>query len=352
VNSTVQTALQNLSGVTTVERVAGADRYGTAAAIAAELQKFPETSTDAFLATGANFPDALGASAIAASRGMPILLTLPGQLPPVTSAAISNTSVSTAYVLGGTGAVSANVENALRAQLGQNSVQRWWGPDRYATCVEVVKNAKSAWSADVSLQIVGLSSGAVFPDALAAGAALGREGRAQLLTTPDTLAAPTAAYMQTLAGTTTTVWIFGGTGAVSDTVAQQAGDIICGSAGGGGGTDPGDGVPMIEVFANVVGCTPGGYCIVTENQPVTINAIVLDAYFDGSEVEGASVTFTWYFPSGTVVTPDVITDATGLASDTQNAGPAEWDEVIVNVRAEHEGDVSVADVKFDPCTPG
>jgi putative cell wall-binding protein len=352
VNTTVQTALQNLSGVTTVERVAGTDRYGTAAAIATELQQFPGTSTDAFVATGANFPDALGASAIAASRGMPILLTLPGLLPPVTSAAISNTSVSTAYVLGGTGAVSANVENALRAQLGQNSVQRWWGPDRYATCVEVVKNAKSAWSSDVSLGVIGLSSGAVFPDALAAGAALGREGRAQLLTTPNTLAAPTAAYMQTLAGSTTTVWIYGGTGAVSETVAQQAGAIICEAAGGGGGTDPGDGAPMIEVFGVVQGCPEGTpICIVEENKPVTVNAIVEDAFFDGSPVEGATVTFTWKFPTGDVQTQDV-TDATGVASSTQNAGPASWDEVLVQIRAEYEGDVSVDDVKFDPCTPG
>lgn len=65
----------------TVERVAGPDRFATAAAIAA---RFRPTATDAVVATGLAFPDALAAVPLAASLGAPILLVRPDSTPPPT----------------------------------------------------------------------------------------------------------------------------------------------------------------------------------------------------------------------------------------------------------------------------
>jgi carboxypeptidase T len=62
----------------TVERVAGLDRYATAAAVAS---RFLPTATTAVLAAGTNFPDALSGGPLAATLDAPILLVVPDVTP-------------------------------------------------------------------------------------------------------------------------------------------------------------------------------------------------------------------------------------------------------------------------------
>ena len=72
-----------------VQRIGGADRYATAALIAAEtVRAWPSAASTApcLVATGENFPDALAASPLAAAKGRPILLTRGAALPAVTEA--------------------------------------------------------------------------------------------------------------------------------------------------------------------------------------------------------------------------------------------------------------------------
>ncbi|MBA3740282.1 MAG: cell wall-binding repeat-containing protein, partial [Chloroflexi bacterium] len=64
-----QLAAYTAGGVT---RIAGADRYATAAAVSAAY--FPAGVPVAYVATGATFPDALTAGAAAAALGGPVLL--------------------------------------------------------------------------------------------------------------------------------------------------------------------------------------------------------------------------------------------------------------------------------------
>jgi len=66
-----------------VTRVAGADRYATAAAVSRSSQ--PVGVPVAYIATGTGFPDALGAGPAAARQGGPLLLTAPGSLPKATT---------------------------------------------------------------------------------------------------------------------------------------------------------------------------------------------------------------------------------------------------------------------------
>ena len=88
-----------------VVRAAGADRYATAAALSGS--EFVDRSVETvFLATGVNFPDALGAGAAAAARGVPLLLTGHGCMPSVTWDEATRLGASTVRVSGGTSAVS------------------------------------------------------------------------------------------------------------------------------------------------------------------------------------------------------------------------------------------------------
>jgi glucose/arabinose dehydrogenase len=85
-------------------RVAGADRYGTAAALSAATFTAPQST--AYLATGLAFADALAAGA--ANR--PLLLVPGDCVPPTTKAELDRLNPSEAVVLGGTRAVDAHVE--------------------------------------------------------------------------------------------------------------------------------------------------------------------------------------------------------------------------------------------------
>jgi hypothetical protein len=65
-----------------VSRLAGADRFATAAVICADA--FPAAVPVAYVATGTNFPDALAGGPVAARDGAPILLVAPDTVPPAT----------------------------------------------------------------------------------------------------------------------------------------------------------------------------------------------------------------------------------------------------------------------------
>jgi hypothetical protein len=95
----------------------------------------------------------------------------------------------------------------------------------------------------------------------------------------------------------------------------------------------------------------------TENTDVTVTAFVSD-WFD-NPIEGAAVTFTWDYPPGSgmadVVT-NTTTEASGIVSDTQNAGPDTGtdDWVTVIIRATHQGAMAGSSEKFNPaaCSSG
>ncbi len=73
-----------------MQRLSGADRYATAAAVSAA--SFSPGVPVAYVATGANFPDALAAGAAAAERGGPVLLVTGSAIPASTAAELATTS--------------------------------------------------------------------------------------------------------------------------------------------------------------------------------------------------------------------------------------------------------------------
>lgn len=147
-----------------VERLAGLDRFETARLIAGEL---PE-SQEAYVVEGSDpdpargWPDAVSAGWLAARRGVPILLVPSDSLPDATRLALDERGVQQATIVGGTVAVSEDVQEAIENQ-GVATV-RIAGPTRYDT-----SRAVAAAAAVEGESKIYLATGRSFPDALTAG---------------------------------------------------------------------------------------------------------------------------------------------------------------------------------------
>ncbi|MGH2456906.1 MAG: cell wall-binding repeat-containing protein, partial [Candidatus Limnocylindria bacterium] len=194
-------------------RLAGADRYATAAALSRHA--FPDGADVAYLATGASFPDALAGGGLAAGAGGPILLVTRTEIPAATEAELNRLAPERIVVLGGTSAVGTQVVTAARAHVPSGGVSRLAGADRYETAAMVSRSAFPG-GADVAY----LVTGADYPDALAAGVLAARRGGPVLLVRRGELPAATAAELARLGPAKITV--IGGTGVVSDAVLQAA----------------------------------------------------------------------------------------------------------------------------------
>jgi putative cell wall-binding protein len=104
-----------LAGYAPVTRLAGASRYETAAAVSAGM--FTTAST-VYLATGANFPDALGGGPVAATVGGPLLLAANGFVPLAAARELQRLGPTHVVVLGGTSVIPDAAIAQLRVILG------------------------------------------------------------------------------------------------------------------------------------------------------------------------------------------------------------------------------------------
>lgn len=200
---------------TIVDRERGSTRYETAVEISE--RSYPSGSNAVFVATGADYPDALAAGPAAASVDAPLLLTPRTSLPGVVAAEIDRLDPDMIVIVGGTGAVSGTVA----AQLGAlaPSVMRISGSDRYATARAIVQEFfPSATTAYVA-------TGRNFPDALSASAAGAATGVPVLLIdgAKNSVDAQTLAVLAGLG--VTQVKIAGGTGVVRPAVETQLGAL-------------------------------------------------------------------------------------------------------------------------------
>ncbi|GAA1921495.1 hypothetical protein GCM10009775_12450 [Microbacterium aoyamense] len=111
VSASVMTQLQGLTdgGVT---RLSGTGRYDTAVAISKATFEDPGVPV-AYIANGMNFPDALAGAPAAGVTGGPVLLTPADSLPGAVVTELTRLQPGKIVVLGGSGAVSANVLNQL-----------------------------------------------------------------------------------------------------------------------------------------------------------------------------------------------------------------------------------------------
>jgi putative cell wall-binding protein len=209
-----QSQQDSLDDAYTVRRLAGDNRYETAAAVIGEGDK---ASTDtALLATGVKFPDALGAGPVSFAEKMPLAITRQDDAPDEVVKALDIAGIKKVLVLGGEDVVGKAVVAELEAK-GITVVKRFAGKDRAET---------SAMLAEYALTTFGFSATAVNVasgynkgggvDALSGAPLTGKQERALLITRSETTPGDgVLAFLDNHAATLTQGIIFGGEAALT-----------------------------------------------------------------------------------------------------------------------------------------
>ncbi len=200
ISSAVEQSIKNM-GIS-VTRIAGNDRYDTSLKIAQSMGQF----TQAVIASGDTFPDALSIAPIAAMKGIPILLTPKDSLPDGLKSYLAKTVQST-YVVGGTGVVSDYVLKQLP------SPKRLSGIDRYETNISIINEFANV----LDFGKCYVSTGEQFADALA-GSALASLSNSPVFLVSNPVNQSTIDYFRSKSSSINKVIIFGGTVVVPDSI--------------------------------------------------------------------------------------------------------------------------------------
>jgi putative cell wall-binding protein len=200
-----------------VTRLAGADRYATAAATSAAT--FSSGVPVVYVATGANFPDALAGVPASGVKGGPVLLVTASAIPATTQVELSRLRPGRIVILGASGVISDGVAATL-AGFTSGDVSRLAGTDRYATAAAISK------ATFATADTVFIATGLNFADALGGGPVAGI-GSAPLLLVSAT-GVPTSIASELLRLNPSHVTVLGGTGVVSESVQSQIESLLGG----------------------------------------------------------------------------------------------------------------------------
>ncbi len=209
ISAAVQSELETMG--LAVDRISGDNRYHTAVCIAEIMGTLGSDLDYALLAVGSDFPDALAAASYAAMNHRPILLTMKTLLPAHTRDAITDLGILDVMIVGGTGVISTDVEDALGTLCKPVRIS---GSNRYATAL-----ALAASFADGVSEFC-LATGTDFPDAIT-GAVLAAKKGTGILLVQGTAATPPAIVQDYLVEEQIeAVTLFGGTGVISAAMAS------------------------------------------------------------------------------------------------------------------------------------
>jgi hypothetical protein len=132
---------------------------------------------------------------------------------------IERLGAGSAYVLGSPSAVSTNVENALKTELGSGNVTRLAGDNRYSTARAIAAETVDVLEAGPGYDgTCFIATGTNFPDALAGGVLQGKDGSVMLLTPGTMLDAGVRTVLVTNKASIDEVRFLGGTSAVGTAV--------------------------------------------------------------------------------------------------------------------------------------
>ena len=279
VDREVERSLAAVGGLE-VERLGSDGPIGTAVAVAEEsggvagrFGEFPARGPTALLAGSDAVADALAAGSLAYQGSHPILLTERDALDARVAALLSDSQTEHVVILGGTAAVSADVEREL-GRLGI-AVTRWAGSDRVGTAAEIAERLLSVDSPHTCFDgsEIALADGRRWADAIAAAPLLGELCAPLLLTAPGRLPSAAGRLIGSdllLAGNgdgMLRITVLGGTLAVADDVLD-------------------DGVKLARLQrlgARIVAAEGGCHFTVIFDQPVlTADAGVISNYLNGN----------------------------------------------------------------------
>lgn len=197
-----------------IVRAEGSDRYDTAAAIS---QKYKTQADTVVLASGLDYADALAGVPLASKLNAPLLLTGDKSLNDSTLKEIKRLGAKNVIILGGEGAISPDVEKALKAE--GLKTERVAGKTRFSTATAIAQKVNEN-PTDIFF-VYGLN----YPDALSVSATAAIKNAPVIyLTTDGELNAETAQYLEALKakGCVKNAYVIGGDGVISDDMMNQA----------------------------------------------------------------------------------------------------------------------------------
>lgn len=199
--------------VYTSKRLAGANRYSTASAIANEYANGSVNTV--IIASALDFPDALVGSTLAAQVNAPILL-VNGHEDDEEALNYMKAHLNKAgkvYILGGTSAVKEDTVNKIKA-LGYNNVERLAGLNRYSTNMEIVDEMNVKTGSDVVI-----AYGKKFADSLSISGIAGAKGMPIFLTEEDYISDEIINKIKAIKPNN--IYIVGGTTVVSQNIQNK-----------------------------------------------------------------------------------------------------------------------------------
>ena len=231
------------SDTAAIDRVAGAERWATAACASRTVYDNADDVDHVVLARGdaaGGLADALAGAVLADADhvGGPILLTLPDELPEATDDELARLAPERVTILGGEQAVDEGVRDAVAEHA--DTVERLYGDTREATAAAI---AEEAATDDTALVVDGRSPA----DALVAAAPAARRDAPLLQVTTEEVPEATEEALADIED----VIIVGGHGVVSAEVAEELRELVPGSVRRLSGADRG------ETAASVARALPG-----------------------------------------------------------------------------------------------
>ncbi|KUO72991.1 MAG: hypothetical protein APF81_23840 [Desulfosporosinus sp. BRH_c37] len=245
ISSSIDSELQSMGIIVT--RIFGQDKYDTAIKVAEQLA----IPSAVFVCTGEDYPDALSVAPIASMKQLPIILVSRDSVPDSVKSYLSSNNITKTYVIGYSDIVSDNVCNQLP------NPERIVGGDKYARNIAVNQKFNNEFKSDS----ICVATGEGFADALTGTAYSAKISEPIILINNDS-PLNTKSYYQKRLDNASNVYVFGGTGIISDTVIQNLnmGDTVLPVTEQKGSEDLGDTVTPISeekgsLFKGVIAST-------------------------------------------------------------------------------------------------
>ncbi len=200
-----------------VERVAGANRYETAAKVALRIQSLKGGATlpRAVLVSGTSFADAVAVAPLAYRKGLPVLLVNTSGVPAQTRSALSSIGATKILSVGG----EAVVPSAVLASTGISYSRIAAGASRYDTAAKLADYMVA--SEGFTWDNVHVANGVTLADALSAGPFAGRKNGPLLFATTYAATGDTTSQLEDHKGIVDHAYLLGGASALNNVVEAQ-----------------------------------------------------------------------------------------------------------------------------------
>ncbi|MDR3600487.1 MAG: cell wall-binding repeat-containing protein [Desulfosporosinus sp.] len=198
-----------LMGITPT-RIAGQDRYETSLKIAQQIS----SPSELIVTTGEDYPDALSIASIAGVKQIPIILVPKDSIPDAVKNYISSLNVNKTYVIGDSSIIDDSVCNQFPKP------ERIVGADKYERNIAINKEFNSDFDSSSTC----IATGEGFADALT-GAAYAAKIDAPIVLENSISSTATQNYYQQRLANANNIYVFGGTGVVSDSLIQELNSV-------------------------------------------------------------------------------------------------------------------------------